>query len=187
MSGFNLIIWVQELYGFKSPPINRNKNISLFSVIDEGVNIHESARVYHFSVVRNNVHIGAGSIIGHNVVVERDTVIGVNTTIQSQCHITAEAVIGDDCFFGPGVVMTNEKNIANQGRTTPKIEHAVIGNGVRIGAGSVLAPGVQIGDNASIHANSFVTKNVPACEVWGTPNGKSRAVKIGMVPESEWL
>ena len=161
--------------------------ISPHTVIDKGVIIHESVRVYHFSVIRDNVCIGAGSIIGHGVVVERDTVIGINTTIQSQCHITAEANIGDDCFFGPGVVMTNEKNIANQGRTKAKIEHAVIGNGVRIGAGAVLAPGVQIGDNAFIHANAFVTKNIPACEVWGTPNGKSRAVKIGMVPESEWL
>jgi UDP-3-O-[3-hydroxymyristoyl] glucosamine N-acyltransferase len=161
--------------------------ISPYVVIDKGVIIHESARIYHFSVIRDNVHIGAGSIIGHNVVVERDTVIGVNTTIQSQCHITAEATIGDDCFFGPGVVMTNEKNIANQGRTVSRIEHAVIGNGVRIGAGAVLAPGVQIGDNAFVHANSFVTKNIPAGEIWGTPHGKSRAVRIGKVPIEEYL
>lgn len=161
--------------------------ISQHTIIDKGVCIHETAKVYHFVVLRDNVRIGAGSVIGHNVVIERDTVIGQNTTIQSQCHITGEAVIGDNVFFGPGVVMTNEKNIANQGRTTPKIEGPTIGNGARIGAGSVIAPGVKIGKNAFIQANCFVTKDVPDGEIWGTPHGESRACKVGVVPLEEWL
>ena len=161
--------------------------ISPHVVIDKGVCIDESAKVYHFTVLRDNVMIGPGTIIGHNVVIERDTVIGKNCTIQSQCHITGEAKIGDNVFFGPGVVTTNEKNIANQGRTAPKIQGPTIGNGARIGAGSVLCPGVIIGANAFIHAGSFVTKNVPAGEVWGHPKGHTRATKVGTVPESEWL
>jgi UDP-2-acetamido-3-amino-2,3-dideoxy-glucuronate N-acetyltransferase len=161
--------------------------ISPYVVIDRGVKLALSAKVFHFTVLRDNVEVGENSIIGHNVVIERDTKIGNNTTIQSQCHITAEATIGDNVFFGPGVVTMNEKNIANKGRTTPKIERMVIGNGVRIGAGAVLAPGVHIGENAFVQANSFVTKDIPAGEKWGVPNGKSRAVKIGMVPEEEWL
>ena len=161
--------------------------ISPYIVIDRGVKLALTAKVFHFVVLRDNVEIGENSIVGHNVVIERDTKIGNNTTIQSQCHITAEAIIGDNVFFGPGVVMTNEKNIANQGRAVPKIERAVIGNGARIGAGAVLAPGVNIGENAFVHANAFVTKDIPAGEIWGTPHGKSRAVKIGTVPESEWL
>jgi len=161
--------------------------ISPHVVIDTGVRIAPTARVYHFTVLRDNVQIGEGSIIGHNVVIERDTDIGKNTTIQSQCHITGEAIIGDNCFFGPGVVSTNEKNIANQGRIEPLIQGPVIGNGVRIGAGAVLCPGIVIGDNAFIHAGSFVTKNVPAGEIWGTLKGSNRASKVGLVPREEWL
>ncbi len=161
--------------------------ISPYVVLDKGVDIHESVRIHHFCVIRDNVSIGAGSVIGHNVVIERDTKIGKNTTIQSQCHITAEAIIGDNCFFGPGAVTMNEKNVANCGRTTPKIEGPVIGNGVRIGAAAVIAPGVHIGDNAVIQAASFVTKNVPAGERWGMPRGESRAMMIGLVPKEEWL
>jgi len=161
--------------------------ISPMTWIDGGCNIDLSAKIFHFSVIRTNVKIGANTVIGHNVVIERDTVIGQGCTIQSQCHITAEAVIGDMVFFGPGVITTNEKNIANHGRTIPKIERLVIGRGVRIGSGSVLAPGIEIGENAFVCAGSFVTKNIPAGEIWGMIKGKSRASKIGMVPESEWL
>jgi UDP-2-acetamido-3-amino-2,3-dideoxy-glucuronate N-acetyltransferase len=161
--------------------------ISPLSHIDEGAEINETAKIYHFTVIRSDVYIGADSIIGHSVVIERDTRIGDRTTIQSQCHITAEALIGNDCFFGPCVVTMNERIVANQGRTEPKIEKLIVGNGARIGAGAILAPGVIIGNNASIHAGSFVTKNVPAGEIWGTPKGCNRAQKVGRVPESEWL
>ncbi len=161
--------------------------ISHFAILDDGVKLGVGIKIFHFTVIRSNVEIGNGSIVGHNVVIERDTKIGKNTTIQSQCHITGEATIGDNCFFGPGVVTSNEKNIANQGRTTPKIQGPRIGNGVRIGAAVVLAPGVTIGDNAFIQANSFVCKDVPAGEIWGNAKGESRACKVGEVPESEWL
>lgn len=157
------------------------------TVVDDVKYISPTAKIYHCCVIRSGVTIGDGSIIGHLVVVERDTTIGKNTTIQSQCHITAEAEIGDNCFFGPGVMTMNERNIANQGRTIPKIERLKIGNGVRIGTGSIIAPGVKIGDNAFIHAGSFVTKNVPENEIWGNPKNGSRAVKLGTVKESERL
>lgn len=152
-------------------------------VIGRNVEIEPGAAVWNNSIIRDGVSIGKGSVIGHLVVVERDTKIGRNTTIQSQCHITALAEIGDNCFFGPGVIMTNEKNIANQGRTTPKLEVCRVGNGVRIGAGSLLLPGVQIGDNAFIAAGSLVSKNVPAGEMWG---GRP-ARKMREVPEIEFL
>jgi len=161
--------------------------ISPMTMIDGGVNIDRSAKIFHFTVIRSNVKIGANTVIGHNVVIERDTVIGEGTTIQSQCHITAEAAIGNKVFFGPGVITTNEKNIANHGRTKPRIEKLEIGNGARIGAGSVLAPGIKIGANSFICAGSFVTKNVPAGEKWANKRGESRASKIGVVPEKEWL
>ena len=155
--------------------------------IDEGVTVDCGVSIFHFTVLRANVSIGKDSVIGHNVVIERDTIIGERTTIQSQCHITAEAIIKSDCFFGPGVMTMNEKNIANQGRAEAKIEHLLVGNGARIGTGAILAPGIEIGANAFIKAGSFVTKNVGVGEIWANPKNGSRAVKVGMVPEGEWL
>jgi len=160
-------------------------NISEHVIIDKGVQIDPTAKIYHFCVIRDNVKIGAGTVIGHGVVVERDTTIGNNVTIQSQCHITGEAKIGNNVFFGPGVIMTNEKNIANQGRTIPNIQGPIIGNGVRIGAGSIICPGVRIGSNSFIYAGTFVRKDIPAGEKWGMVGGKQ--TMVGRVPESEWL
>jgi UDP-3-O-[3-hydroxymyristoyl] glucosamine N-acyltransferase len=161
--------------------------IGIGTVVDNVRFIHPTARIYHNCVIRDGVYIGEGVVIGHLVVVERDTRIGAHTTIQSQCHITAEVEIGEYCFFGPGVLMSNEKNIANSGRTQAVIEGPRIGRGVRIGAGCYIAPGVTIGDNAFIYARSFVSKNVPAGEIWSNTSGKGRASRIGLVPREEWL
>ena len=46
---------------------------------------------------------------------------------------------------------------------------------VWIGAGSVLLSGVKIGRGAIVAAGSVVTKDVPACEIWGgNPAAKIR-------------
>lgn len=151
--------------------------------IDEGVHLAGDVKIWYNSVIRSDVSIGQGSVIGHLVVIERDTIIGRNTTIQSQCHITAFAEIGDNVFFGPGVVMTNEKNIANNQRCSPKIEKTIIGNGVRIGAASVLLPGINIGENAFIGAGSLVAKDVPPGQLWmGRP-----AKYVRDIPVEEYL
>ncbi len=43
----------------------------------------------------------------------------------------------------------------------------------KIGANSVILPGIIVGENATVGANSLVNKNIPANEVWvGTPARK---------------
>jgi acetyltransferase-like isoleucine patch superfamily enzyme len=164
--------------------VENGVQISTHSIVDGGVKISTGVKIFHHTVIRENVEIGERTVVGHCVVIERDTKIGCDCTIQSNTHITGEAIIGDRVFIGPGVTTSNEKNIANQGRTTPKIRGPIIGNGVRIGAGCLIAPGVRIGANAFIQAGTFVVEDVPAGEVWG---GRGRAKKIRNVPESEWL
>ena len=49
----------------------------------------------------------------------------------------------------------------------------ILKKGSKIGANSVILPGIIIGENATVGANSFVNKNIPANEVWvGTPARK---------------
>jgi len=160
--------------------------ISDYAWIDKGVEIEEGVYIYHFTVIRDNVKIGAKSIIGHNCTIEKNTIIGEQTTIQSNTHITAEAIIGNKVFIGPGVTMCNEKEIAALGRMEPNIEGPVIGNGVRIGAHSLICPGVRIGENAFILSGTRVTKDIPAGEIWG-PRENGRACKIGKVPKEQMI
>ncbi len=155
-------------------------------VIDNDVIVDKDCAIWHNSVIREWVVLGEGVVIGHLVVIERDTHIGNETVIQSQCHITAEAQIEDNVFFGPAVIMTNERNIASHGRGIPqKLQGPIIKRGARIGAGSVIAPGITIGENARVAMNSFIRKDIGEGEYWGMCKGQMK--KLGDVPGEEWI
>ena len=49
----------------------------------------------------------------------------------------------------------------------------ILKKGCKIGSNSVIMPGIIVGENATVGANSLVNKNIPANEVWvGTPARK---------------
>ncbi len=72
--------------------------------------------------------------------------------------------IGDNVLLGPNVqIYTATHPIDPTARLTGK-EYAkpiVIGNNVWIGGGTIICPGVKIGDNVTIGAASVVTKDIP--------------------------
>lgn len=73
-------------------------------------------------------------------------------------------MVEDDVFIGPGVVTLNDKLKGGE-MTYPRICR-----GAKIGGGSVILPGVVIGENAIVGAGSVVTRNVPAGQtVVGNP------------------
>jgi maltose O-acetyltransferase len=78
---------------------------------------------------------------------------------------SAAIIIGDDVMFGPGVHIytvdhPRDAKSRREGGCTAK--PVMIGHGVWIGGGAKILPGVTIGDNTIIGANSVVTKDVPA-------------------------
>lgn len=81
--------------------------------------------------------------------------------------------IGDKVLFGPNVTLATPNH-----PICPELRERFlqynrdihIGNCVWIGAGSVIVPGVSIGDNTVIGAGSVVTKDIPANVVaFGVP------------------
>ena len=73
--------------------------------------------------------------------------------------------IGDDCIIG-----SEARIICHQfsrGRLT--LKRVKIGDRVMVGIMSVISPGVDIGDDATVMPNSFVLKNtkIPPGTVWG--------------------
>ena len=92
-----------------------------------------------------------------------------NLTLVDDTHI----YVGDYSKFGPNVV------IATAGHPIlPELREKAyqynapvkIGKCVWLGAGVIVLPGVEIGDNCVIGAGSVVTKNVPAnCVAVGNP------------------
>ena len=85
-----------------------------------------------------------------------ECVIGRSVSIQTACHITRGVVIEDFVFIGPGVITLNDKFMGND------LSFSRICSGAKIGGGSVILPGIVIGENAVIGAGSVVTRNVPA-------------------------
>lgn len=114
------------------------------------------------ATLRENVSVGEGAIIGRGVTVENKVTIGKKTKIESNAYITAFSTIGDYCFVAPGVTFTNDNFV---GRTEERKKHfagPTLKKGARIGAGSVILPGIIVGEDALVAAGSVVTKDVPA-------------------------
>lgn len=132
-------------------------------VISDDVRIGDGTRVGNFVFLRDGTLIGLGCTIGSYVDIEGEVTIGDHVSLQSACYITRGVVIEDEVFCGPRVTTMNDKRICHRRpsltfvRDAPRIRRAA-----RVGGGSILLPGVTIGENAFVGAGSVVTKDVPA-------------------------
>lgn len=116
-----------------------------------GVKIHDTARI-----------VSSVTIVGNGCLeIGRDTFIGHETFISVS---SAGVSIGDCVDIAPRVVIVNgthEIDTINEHTAGKGVsKKIVIGNGVWIGAGAILLPGITIGEKAVIGAGSVVRKNV---------------------------
>lgn len=70
--------------------------------------------------------------------------------------IGGTSIIGDDCLIYQGVTL------GMTGKVLEGKRHPTLGNGVMVGAGSVLLGDIRVGDGARIGAGSVVVHDVPA-------------------------
>jgi len=92
--------------------------------------------------------------------------IGENFFANFDCIIldVNEVFIGDDCMFGPRVQIfsaTHPTDIKTRATGLELGKKVYIKNNVWVGGGSIIMPGVTIGNDAIIGAGSVVTKDVP--------------------------
>ncbi|NGP28674.1 acyltransferase [Rhodococcus aetherivorans] len=93
--------------------------------------------------------------------------IGTGTFVNYGCRFNTSAriKIGRNCDIGMDVLFvtsTHDIGRTNRRAGRPIAKSISIGNGVWIGARSVLLPGVVIGDGSIVAAGAVVTANVPA-------------------------
>jgi len=91
--------------------------------------------------------------------------IGSFTIIDAKEGVTIEdnVKIGWSCSILSNSTIDNKKG---------KI---ILKKDCKIGANSVILPGIIVGENATVGANSLVKKNIPSNEIWaGTPARKIR-------------
>lgn len=151
-------------------------------VIHSGVSIGPAARVGDHAQIRAGVVIGAGSTVGSYVCVDPGVEIGARVSIQTRCYVTGGTRIEDDVFVGPGVTLTNDNSMNRHGPEF-EFEGPLLRRACRVGGGSTICPGVEVGEEAFVAAGAVVTADVPPrTVVMGVP---ARAVRE--VPEGDLL
>lgn len=90
--------------------------------------------------------IGQGSFVHALSLIGPECRIGRNTIVQPHTSLGHEGLIGDCVQFCPGVHVGGK---------------SVIGDYCFFGPGAVIYPGVKIGSNVSVGANSVINKDIP--------------------------
>ncbi|MCE3227952.1 MAG: N-acetyltransferase [Bacteroidetes bacterium] len=131
------------------------------AVIDEGCEIGEGTKIWHFSHIMPNCKLGKNCNIGQNVVISPDVILGNNVKAQNNISIYTGVVCEDDVFLGPSMVFTNVTNPRSAVNRKNQYAKTNVGKGASIGANSTIVCGHDIGKFAFIGAGAVVTKHVP--------------------------
>ena len=141
------------------------------AVIDEGCEIGDRTKIWHFSHIMPNSKIGKNCNIGQNVVISPDVILGENVKVQNNVSIYSGVICEDDVFLGPSMVFTNVTNPRSAVVRRGEYEKTMVRTGASIGANATIVCGNDIGKFAFIGAGAVVTKEVlPYALVVGNPS-----------------
>lgn len=130
--------------------------------IREFVTVHDSS-------------IGDGSLILERVSVKKSS-LGENVDVNAGTYIE-NAVIGDKVQIGPNcsiVGVTHPLGEDGMEYRDDVFKQISVGDGSFIGAGATVLPGIELGEDCVVAANSTVTEDVPEKHIWkGTPPNHS--------------
>ncbi|OFX22950.1 MAG: hexapeptide transferase [Bacteroidetes bacterium GWA2_31_9b] len=140
------------------------------AVIDEGSQIGDGTKIWHFSHIMPNCKIGNNCNIGQNVVISPDVILGNRVKVQNNVSIYTGVICEDDVFLGPSMVFTNITNPRSAVIRKDKYETTLVKKGASIGANATIVCGKTIGEYAFIGAGTVITKDVkPFALIIGNP------------------
>lgn len=131
------------------------------AVIDQGCQIGNDTKIWHFSHIMPNCKLGERCNLGQNVVVSPDVILGNNVKVQNNVSIYTGVICEDDVFLGPSMVFTNITNPRSAIVRKDQYTTTLVKKGASIGANATIVCGNTIGKYALIGAGAVVTKNVP--------------------------
>lgn len=132
------------------------------AIIDEGAQIGEASRVWHFVHVCSGARIGKKVSLGQNVFVGNRVEIGDNCKIQNNVSIYDNVYLEEGVFCGPSMVFTNVYNPRSLIERKNEFKDTLIKKGATLGANCTIICGVKVGEFAFIGAGAVVNKDVPA-------------------------
>ena len=128
------------------------------AVIDEGCQIGQGTRIWHFSHLMAGCVVGERCNIGQNVVVSPGVVLGDGVKVQNNVSIYTGVICEDEVFLGPSCVFTNVINPRSAIVRKDQYRQTLVRRGASIGANATIVCGHTIGQYAMIGAGAVVTK-----------------------------
>ena len=131
--------------------------------IDQGAQIGEGSKIWHFSHVMPKAKIGKNCSLGQNVYVANNVVIGDGCKIQNNVSLYEGVILEDFVFCGPSMVFTNIKTPRCEypRNTSDDYQTTVIKRGSSIGANATIVCGITLNEYAFVAAGAVVTKDIP--------------------------
>ena len=132
------------------------------AIVDEGAQIGEGSRVWHFVHVCAGARIGSGVSLGQNVFVGNKVVIGDRCKIQNNVSVYDNVTLEEGVFCGPSMVFTNVHNPRALIERKNEYRNTLVKKGATLGANCTIVCGTTIGAYAFVGAGTVVNKDVPA-------------------------
>ncbi len=140
------------------------------SYVDNGAEIGEGTKVWHFSHIMSGAIVGKKCSIGQNVNIGSRAVLGDGVKVQNNVSIYDDVIIEDDVFCGPSCVFTNVINPRAFVERKDEYLKTTVKKGASIGANATIVCGVTLGEYCFVGAGSTVTRDVlPFSVVFGAP------------------
>ncbi len=132
------------------------------AIVDEGAQIGEGSRVWHFVHVCGGAKIGKGVSLGQNVFVGNKVSIGDQCKIQNNVSVYDNVTLEEGVFCGPSMVFTNVYNPRSLIERKNEYRNTLVQKGATLGANCTIVCGVTIGEYAFVGAGAVINKDVPA-------------------------
>ncbi len=132
------------------------------AIVDEGAQIGDDSRVWHFVHVCGGAKIGKGVSLGQNVFVGNKVTIGDHCKIQNNVSVYDNVHLEDGVFCGPSMVFTNVYNPRSLIERKDQYLDTLVKKGATLGANCTIVCGVTIGEYAFVGAGAVINKDVPA-------------------------
>lgn len=132
------------------------------AIVDDGAQIGDDSRVWHFVHVCGGAKIGKGVSLGQNVFVGNRVEIGDRCKIQNNVSVYDNVFLEEGVFCGPSMVFTNVYNPRALIERKDEYRDTLVKRGATLGANCTVVCGVTIGEYAFIGAGAVVNADVPA-------------------------
>lgn len=131
------------------------------AIVDDGAQLGDACRVWHFVHISAGARIGARCSFGQNVYVGNDVRIGDNVKIQNNVSVYDAVTLEDDVFCGPSMVFTNVYNPRSAVTRKDEYRRTLVKQGATLGANSTIVCGTTVGRYAFIGAGAVINRDVP--------------------------